>query len=187
MAYGYVSDLIQTLQDYEILDIILPFFLVFTIIFATLQKVKILGEGKKNFNVIVALIVAITFIVPHVTDPGGPLDFVKVINTAIPSVSLVAIALIMVFLLVGLFGVSPKWGGPFTGFFALASFVFVGYIFAASAGLFEVPVFLNDDRLMSLIIVLLVFGGIIAFVTGEEKPEKAGFFKSIGDMFEGRK
>ena len=44
-------------QTYGIMDFLLPFLLVFTIIFAVMQKTKILGE-KKNFNVIVALVLA---------------------------------------------------------------------------------------------------------------------------------
>ena len=43
---------IQTLESWGLTDVLLPFLLVFTIIFAILQKSNILGEGKKNFNVI---------------------------------------------------------------------------------------------------------------------------------------
>src|SRR3989344_1351569 len=38
-------------------DVLLPFLLVFTIVFAILEKTNILGEDKKNFNVIIALVI----------------------------------------------------------------------------------------------------------------------------------
>jgi len=47
--------------------------LIFTIIYAALYKSKILGEDRKNFNVIIALVVALSVIIPHVlgTYPAG--------------------------------------------------------------------------------------------------------------------
>ena len=44
---------VTLLQDYGVLDFLLPFILVFTIVFAVLEKSHILGN-KKNFNVIIA-------------------------------------------------------------------------------------------------------------------------------------
>lgn len=43
-------------------ETILPFLLVFTIVFAILQKSKILGDGKKQIDAIVALVVGLLVI-----------------------------------------------------------------------------------------------------------------------------
>lgn len=43
-------------------DYILPFVLVFTLIFAILQKTQLLGEGKKQINAILGLIVGLILI-----------------------------------------------------------------------------------------------------------------------------
>lgn len=40
-------------------DILLPFLLVFAIVFAVLQKTKIFGEGKKQTDAIIALVVGL--------------------------------------------------------------------------------------------------------------------------------
>jgi hypothetical protein len=40
-------------------DFILPFVLVFTLIFAILQKTQLLGEGKKQINAIIGLVVGL--------------------------------------------------------------------------------------------------------------------------------
>jgi predicted neutral ceramidase superfamily lipid hydrolase len=44
------------------LDFILPFVLVFTLIFAVLQKTQILGEGKKQIDAIIGLVVGLILI-----------------------------------------------------------------------------------------------------------------------------
>jgi hypothetical protein len=44
------------------LDYLLPFVLVFTLVFAILQKTKILGDGKKQIDSIIALIIGIILI-----------------------------------------------------------------------------------------------------------------------------
>ena len=43
-------------------DYALPFVLVFTLIFAILEKTKILGEGKKQINAIIGLVVGLILI-----------------------------------------------------------------------------------------------------------------------------
>lgn len=43
-------------------DIILPFLLVFTLIFAILDKSKMLGEGKRQINAIISLVIGLIFI-----------------------------------------------------------------------------------------------------------------------------
>ena len=117
------------LQAYGILDFLLPFVLVFTIVYAVMQKTKILGD-KKNFNVIIALVLGLLFVVPHITGsyPIG-YDPVQVMNEALPSISLVAVAAIMLLLLMGIFGTDfSKAAAPFI---AIISMVFVGYIFGS--------------------------------------------------------
>lgn len=50
------------LQNWVVTDFILPFLLVFTIIFAILQKTKVLGEGKKQLDAIVAFVIGLIFV-----------------------------------------------------------------------------------------------------------------------------
>ncbi len=44
------------------IDYILPFVLVFTLIFAILQKTQLLGDGKKQINAIIGLIIGLILI-----------------------------------------------------------------------------------------------------------------------------
>src|SRR3989344_5787366 len=43
-------------------ETVLPFVLVFTIVFAILQKTSILGKDKKQIDAIVALVIGLTFV-----------------------------------------------------------------------------------------------------------------------------
>ena len=87
------ATVIELLDYYRVADVLLPFLLVFLIVFATLQKVKILGESKKNFNVMLALIMGLAVIFPHVLGTGP--DVVPIINNSLPSISLVIVGIIM--------------------------------------------------------------------------------------------
>src|SRR3989338_4699767 len=130
VGLGYTS-WINVLQQYGVLDFLLPFLLVFTIIYAILSKTKILGEEEKQFNIIVALVLALLFVVPHMlgTYPLG-YDPVAVLNATLPSISLVAVAAIMLLLLMGVFGTDfSKAAAPFI---AVIAILFVIYIFGAS-------------------------------------------------------
>ncbi len=103
------ESLILDLQYYGIFDVLIPFLLIFTVIFAILQRIKLFGEDKKNINIVVALIMAILTVVPHITRTyPGRYDPVAIINALLPSVSVLTIAIILVLLLVGMF--AGEWG-----------------------------------------------------------------------------
>ena len=175
------------LQAYGILDFLLPFILVFTIVYAVMQKTKILGD-KKNFNVIIALVLGLLFVVPHITGsyPIG-YDPVQVMNEALPSISLIAVAAIMLLLLMGIFGTDfSKAAAPFI---AIISIGFVVYIFGSSLNLWNAPSQVFgwwNPELTELLIIILVFALIVWFIVREpsEKSKGGEMLKSMGKLFE---
>ena len=52
------SDLIRQWESIGVFDIILPLLLIFTIVFAVLDRTQIFGKNKKSINAIVALSIA---------------------------------------------------------------------------------------------------------------------------------
>ncbi len=166
-----LEEAVKSLVDIGLADVLLPFLLVFTIVFAILQKSNIIGaQGKnKNFNVIIALVMGFAVIIPHVTRayPAG-WDVVEIINSALPSISLVAVAIVMALILIGVFG--KEWqptGKAFSWVVGLA-FAIVLLIFAVAVGGWRMPrwlYFLNDPDLQTAVIVILIFALIIWFVT----------------------
>ena len=80
----YLMDFFQSLERWGLTDIMLPFLLVFVLVFAVLEKTAVLGADKKNFNVIVALVLALATIIPHATStyPCEPGELnLRMINT----------------------------------------------------------------------------------------------------------
>jgi hypothetical protein len=187
--YYQLGNFMQTLDSWGLTDVMLPFLLIFTIVFAILQKTKILGEEKKNFNAVVALVLALTFIIPHVTGryPSN-YDPVNIINGFLPGVSLLIVAIVMLFVLIGLWGGDAKWvGGSPSAMIAILAAIAIVWIFGASAGWWTgwnwFTNFFGEDA-VALIIIILVFGIIIWFITkSDKKPAGQTFLEKVGDMF----
>ncbi|MBU0466431.1 MAG: hypothetical protein KJ718_03375 [Nanoarchaeota archaeon] len=89
----------QTILSHPIfVETILPFLLIFTIVFAVLQKSKILGEGKKQIDAIVALVVGL-LVISFAQATG-------VIIQMIPFLAVSLVALLVLMILIGSF-----WSG----------------------------------------------------------------------------
>jgi hypothetical protein len=146
-----------------------------------MQKVKPLGEEKgrnKPFNVVIALVMALAVVIPHVLGyyPADA-DIVNIINTALPQVSIVLVAILMVLLIVGLFGGKAEWGGALSGWIAFFAFILIVYIFGRAAGWFYyLPswlYWLDNPDTQAMIIVVAIFAIIIYYITKEPTPEHA--------------
>lgn len=90
-------------EEFGIFDIVLPFLLVFTVIFAILQSTKILGKGK-NINTVVALVLALLVIQSE--------TMVATIRRFLPNVALAVVVILMFLLFLGIFiGEHKPWTG----------------------------------------------------------------------------
>jgi hypothetical protein len=180
MALQGFADLFLWLESYNMLDALLPFVLIFTLIFATLQKTKIIGNGEKKFNIIIAFILAFIAVLPHITGTyPAHADIVNIINRALPNISLLMIVFISFLLLVGVFAPAGVVGGVLGGAFVLISILAVIYFFLQAAGLvpnINSPTwsFLSDSDTQAVIIILVVFGFVLWFITREEKGANVG-------------
>lgn len=97
-----LSGVVEFLTRFGLFDVILPFLLVFTIVFAILEKTKILGtEGtdkknpKSNINAMVAFVFGLMFI--------AATQLVKALNVALPYIVVLLVAFICILLLVAAF------------------------------------------------------------------------------------
>ncbi len=185
-----VASIAQVLYDYGVL----VFLLVFTIVFAVLQKSEILGREKKNFNVIIAVIMGLLVVVPHITGnyPAGA-DVVDIVNQALPNISLVAIAAIALLLLVGLFGGEGQWmGASLSGWMAIFAFIFVIGVFGSAAGIFggwNLGNYFDEDTIL-IIVIVAVFAVIVWYIVrepgkGESLAKTGRSLKDIGNFFGG--
>src|SRR3989344_2130452 len=116
---------IEFLQDFGFFDIVLPFILVFTLVFALLDKTKILGkegeEPKRNINTLVAFVFGLLVV--------ATTSVVQVLNDALPVITLILIILLCFMLLVGAFHGDKEFdhfsSGFWKGFLTLVLFVAV--------------------------------------------------------------
>lgn len=83
-------------------DVILPFVLVFTLLFAILEKSKLLGEGKNQINAIISFVIAALFIAGF----SAQVEWIKQFSAFLA----VALMILFVFLLIYGFVYSGKDG-----------------------------------------------------------------------------
>ena len=175
------------MEKIGVYDIVLPFLLIFTIVFAILEKTKILGMEKigdqevtkKNINSIVAFSTAFLVI--------ASTQLVSVINEVIANVVLLLILAVSFLMLVGVFFGDQEFTlKDFPGwikFFMVMMFIGVVTIFmnaitintkSGPHSVLEVvfSIFQNwEAEWAATIIFLIVIIGFMAFVTHEPKKK----------------
>ncbi len=170
---------VRTLENWGLTDVLLPFLLIFVIVFAILQKTKILGDGKKNLNVVVAVVMGLLVVIPHVTGrfPANA-DPVVIINEALPQISIVLVAVILLLILIGVFGQDYVFlGVTMPGWITLGSLGVIILIFGGAAGWWDsgfgqtLENFFGTEG-VAIFIMLLTFGIIIAWITSDSKERE---------------
>ena len=98
-------------------DYILPFLLVFVLVFAVLEKTKLLGDGKKQLDAILAFVIALIVV--------GVLYPTEIMSNMVLFLS-VALVIVFVFLLLYGFVVGDKDGFKLSGGLKMALGIIVG-------------------------------------------------------------
>jgi hypothetical protein len=154
-------------------EIILPFLLVFVVVFAILQKTKVLGDGKTQMDSLVALVIGILLIITP-----APRDFI--VNFT-PWVA-VGAAVILVFLLLYGFVAEDSWKkekwvkitfGILAGLFVLGLVIYFSGIWklAAVKSLFSSA---GSESLWANVLLIVVAAAAltIALVSNRKTGEK---------------
>ena len=120
-----LQNTVEFLEDFGLFDVILPFLLIFAIVFAILEKTKILGKNKSNVNSIVALVFALLVITAN--------KVITAITIALPNIALLLVVLISFLLMVGIFAKDADeefhFGKGLTTAFGIMSFIGLIVIF----------------------------------------------------------
>lgn len=146
------------LETIPFLQEILLFVLAYVVIFAILQKSKILGDDVKQINALVSLVIAILFV--------GVSSATNIVSKIIPWATVI-ISLILLFLLLfgfvgGEIGQMPSWlKWTIIG----VSFVILVGIVIYFTGLFDFLKtkfhYFDSSYVYTIIVLILVVGGII--------------------------
>ncbi|MBI4450631.1 hypothetical protein HY642_01535 [Candidatus Woesearchaeota archaeon] len=199
MVYTF-PELFQYLNQWGIADVLLPFILFFVVLFATMQKIELLGkpnEDGRKYHLLVALALSLLVVIPHVTGLYGQLDIIPLINSILPQVVFIMIAILLLMTLLGFTG-HKKIPSPLLSLIAFLAILIVLYIIYQTINptinlQFPWLGWLSDPSFQALIVVLLVFGVIVWYITsppsapgGKRFGEKTkDFFEDIGKLLGG--
>ena len=176
---------VQFLRNFGFFSVVLPFLLIFTIVFGVLEKTKIFGTEKfkgeevprRNLNSVVAFCVA--FFVVAAT------NVVNLLQVSLPMVAIILVIIIVFLLLFGALmgGQELKegvnlWKGRFKSTFVTVITIVVLAILLAGFGILDnvwayVGANLTGTFITSLLLLLIVVGAIW-FVTGRKEEDKGG-------------
>lgn len=181
-----VQDILYQLQSSGLYEIALPFLLIFTIVFAILEKTKIFGTNKEgdpkaNINAVVSIILGLLIV--------NQFEIVDRLNLFLPKVSLFIVVAIMFLVLLGVFGAKVETGfsGVLLGLAAIFSIVVIYWALTPYAGLdFYGPSWLESwvyDNSGTLIF-LIIIGIIIWAVVSPPKKGKGDTFGKLGDAID---
>ncbi|MFA6088566.1 MAG: hypothetical protein WC755_01760 [Candidatus Woesearchaeota archaeon] len=95
-----LGGVVEFLTRFGLFDVVLPFILVFTIVFAIFEKTRILGEydskkPKSNLNAMVAFVFGLVFVTAT--------KLVVAMNIALPMIVVMLLAIICILLIIGSF------------------------------------------------------------------------------------
>ncbi len=173
---------IDYLVDLGVYDVILPFLLIFSIIFAILEKTLILGKDKTNINIIVSTVIGLLLIVQK--------GIVETLQVFLPRVSLIIVVLLM-----GLLVISMVAGKEFKGLkgsvlgiaiFLILIAIVVALVAPTSGESLGISLTQQDKEvLIGIGIPLLILFLVISAVTAKPKENKPSFLKTIAKEFGG--
>ena len=174
-------NVIDFLVSVGVYDVILPFLLVFTIIFAILEKTKILGVDKdkdgreytkKNLNAVFAFVSAFLVV--------ASVRLVGAINEIIANVVLLVLLGICFLMLVGVFYGDKEFTlenhKKWLAFFIIIMFTSIVAIFLNALGWlqFIFALFTNFDiEIVGSILFFLIIIGFILLITWDTGPKKS--------------
>ena len=174
------QDILAQLQSLGLYEIVLPFLLIFTIVFAILEKTQIFGKDKTKINMVISLILGLLIV--------NQFEIVDKLNLFLPKISLFIVVAVMFLVLLGVFGAKTSEGfsGILLGIAAIVSLVVIYWALTPYIGLdFYGPswreswVYNNSGALSFLIIIGIIIWAVVS-------PPKTGasgdsIFKKIGD------
>jgi hypothetical protein len=186
---------IRKIEAMGFLDVVLPFLLFFTIMFAALQRTKVLGDkdssdpSGKKYNIVVSLVIASLAVIPHVIGGQGHSDGrmivagrnlpdpVQIINNSLPSVAIWVVGILMFMLILGIFGFQfGVFGVPLASWVAGFAVLLIGFIFGSAAGWWGTNQTNNFIRALGLnnpnnqfgLLLILAFALVVWFVISDD-------------------
>ncbi|MBS3162971.1 hypothetical protein J4467_03520 [Candidatus Woesearchaeota archaeon] len=164
-------DAMESLEKIGFYEVALPFILIFTIVFAILQKVKIFGEKGKNFNAVIAVVLAFLVIRNQA--------IVEVLNQFLPKISLISVIIVVTLILFAILlnKEDAAFGGWLGGIGMIVLVIGLIIAFIGSGGGavfgFQLPdwfdITMADRNLLIFVVLFIIF---FAYVTSDGSSDK---------------
>lgn len=159
VAQFNIGESIRYLQDLGVYEYILPFLLVFAIIFAILEKVGIFGADKTQINAVVAVVMGLLLIAEQ--------SLVNILNMFLPNVAMVIVVILMFLLIASMISTHGsgeldgfvkfiKWASGIIGVIVLITMLAPQFNWRLSA--------YETEALITLAVFFALIGGIIYLV-----------------------
>lgn len=146
-------------------EMVLPFLLVFVLVFAILQKSEILGKGKAQIDALIALVIGLIVII-----------FERPRNIIVEMMPWLAVALVVILIFLLIFGfVGGKTGGNWmkVAFGILGGLFVIGLVIYVTGLNTILSSWFNDSSsIWSNVILIVIIGGVLALAIATGK--KAG-------------
>jgi hypothetical protein len=144
------------------IDVILPFLLLFTILFAGFNTVKIF---KKNQNIAISFILSLLVVVPHLTGTYPPCyDLIIIINNVMPQFGLMLMAAFTFMIILVFVGLRSQLSSVWMGVAAIFSIFFIGYSFVAAKSGYYMQMCPSPPQFFDLIGILTEAGWLAAVI-----------------------
>jgi len=144
-----LADHVQFLAGIGLVEVLLPFLLVFTLTFGILERNQLFGKGKKNIHIMLAFVIGFLAI--------AAVNVLQVMNIIVAYFALALVSMLMIALVFGLVGAQVHRKNTLLFGISMAFFfVFILYGLASS-GLFDIW------RFVQLIFVPVIVVAGIAF------------------------
>ena len=158
-----VKEAVQVLVDFGLLDVVLPFVAVFAIVYATLERTKVLGRDGSRYNSIVAFVLGF-FVV-------AAFELVNILQSVMQWSALAIIALVLVAIvrhaLGGVESLSAKEYPKIVCFLIMAAIALYALGFRN-----WISISLVENVLIPLFIIVAVIGGVMYLILkGERRVE----------------
>jgi|TARA_Y100000310_G_C20633672_1_gene790024 hypothetical protein len=155
------TSLAQILERVGFITVLLPFVLVFAIVFGILQQTKVLSD-KKNLNAMVAFVISM-FVV-------ASLQLVEQLHTIVAWMGIVVIVLLFVMMIFGVSGIKIDkkkwyWHVILVALIGVVLMVVLSTIFNTG----RLLDFFTSTVVMSLLLAIIMVGTIVYLVKGEKE------------------
>ncbi len=151
-----IEEIISTLESFGLIEFILPFLVIFTLLYIALHQSKLFNNKS---NVVISLCLALISVILHVINLYHPCwDLVVIIRESLPQIAVLLIGVISLVVISAIIGIEFSFLDKFKGYVFFVILAFVGYAFLTTGGpeCYQLTLGLDSFEIFEYLILLLI-------------------------------